>query len=239
MIRKVSNTFVLSLGGSVFAPNGKHNGINVEYLKAFEKFIRKQIAEKNRRFFIITGGGFTARLYRDAAKEAAGSDIDNEDLDWLGTHATRLNAHLVRTIFRDIAYPWILKHYDVVDKKAINYDLVVGGGWKPGWSSDYCAVMAAIDYHSEVLINLSNIDQVYDKDPNEHKDAKAIESMKWDELIGIVGSEWSPGLNMPFDPIASKIAKEEHLKVVICNGHNLDNLEKILDEKEFLGTVIE
>lgn len=239
MTKKVSNTFVLSLGGSVFAPNGKHNGIDIKYLGAFEKFIRKQIAEKNRRFFIITGGGFTARLYRDAAKEAAGSDLTDEDLDWLGIHATRLNAHLLRTIFEDIAYPWILKHYDIVDKKAIDYDLVVGGGWKPGWSSDYCAVMAAVDYHSEILVNLSNIDQVYDKDPNQYKEAKPITSMKWEELIGIVGTEWKPGLNTPFDPIASKMAKDESLKVVICNGHNLDNLEKILDGEEFLGTVID
>ena len=108
-------TFTLSLGGSVFAPNGDKSSIDIEYLKSFEQFIRKQIAEKNRRFFIITGGGYTARQYRDAAVEAAGSDLTNEDLDWLGTHATRLNAHLLRTIFRDVAYPWILKHYDMVD----------------------------------------------------------------------------------------------------------------------------
>jgi len=238
-MKKQQETFVLSLGGSVFAPNGKKSEINIEYLRKFEKFIRKQIAEKNRRFFIITGGGYIARQYRDAAKEAAGADLTNEDLDWLGVHATRLNAHMLRTIFRDIAYPWILKHYDMVDKKAANYSVIVGGGWKPGWSSDYDAVMTAIDYNSKILINLSNIDQVYDKDPTKFKNAKPIKKMKWDDLIGIIGTEWKPGLNTPFDPIASKIAKENDLKVIVCNGHDLDNLEKILDGKEYKGTVIE
>ena len=239
MVLKQQNTFVLDLGGSVFAPNGTKKGIDYNYLHKFETFIRKQVAEKKRRFFIITGGGYTARQYRDAAKDAEGADLTDEDLDWLGIHATRLNAHMLRTIFRDVAYPWILKHYDMVDKKAMEYSVIVGGGWKPGWSSDYCAVQAAIDYHSDVLINLSNIDQVYDKDPNEFKDAKPISKMKWDELIGIVGTEWKPGLNVPFDPIASKIAKENELKVIVCNGHNLDNFEKILDGEEYIGTTIE
>jgi len=238
-MKKQQQVFVLSLGGSVFAPNGDKSKINIKYLRKFEKFIRKQIAEKNRRFFIITGGGYIARQYRDAAKEAAGADLTNEDLDWLGVHATRLNAHMLRTIFRDIAYPWILKHYDMVDKKAKNYSVVVGGGWKPGWSSDYCAVMAAADYHSEILINLSNIDQVYNKDPEKYKNAKPIKKMKWDDLIEVVGTKWEPGLNTPFDPIASKIAKRIGLKIIICNGHDLDNLGKILDGKKYKGTVIE
>lgn len=233
------DTFVLSLGGSVFAPNGFKSTINIDYLKNFEKFIRKQIAEKNRRFFIITGGGYIARQYRDAAKETVGKDLTAEDLDWLGTHATRLNAHLVRTLFRDIAYPWILKHYDIVDRKAEDYKVVVCGGWKPGWSTDYCATMAAVDYGSDTVINLSNIDQVYDRDPNKYREAKPIKEMVWDELIGIVGTEWKPGLNTPFDPVASKLAKDKKLKVIVCNGHNLENLAKILDEEEFVGTVIE
>jgi len=231
-------TFVLSLGGSVFAPNGKHSQINVAYLKNFEKFIRKQIA-LNRRFFIITGGGYTARQYRDAASEAAGRDLEAEDLDWVGVHATRLNAHLLRTIFRDVAYPWILKHYDVVDKKALKYSVICCGGWKPGWSTDYCATTVAHDYHIDTVVSLSNIDQVYDKDPNEYSDAKSIKKMKWDELIGIVGNKWSPGMNTPFDPVASKLAKKNNLKVIVANGHNFDNLEKILDGEEYIGTTIE
>ncbi|MEK7514013.1 MAG: UMP kinase [Patescibacteria group bacterium] len=232
------NSFVLSVGGSVFAPNGEDNRIDIRYLHDFEAFIRKQIA-KDRRFFLICGGGYTARQYRDAAKQAAGHDLTDEDLDWLGIHATRLNAHLFRTIFRDVAYPWILKHFDMVDKNAVNYKIVIGGGWKPGWSTDYCAALMANDYHLKTVINLSNIDQVYDKDPHKYSDAKPIKKMSWDELTGIVGKDWKPGLNAPFDPIASKLAKEIGLKVIICNGHDFENLEKVLDGQEFTGTVIE
>jgi uridylate kinase len=232
------NTFVLSVGGSVFAPNGQRSKIDINYLHELEKFLRNQIA-KDRRFFLITGGGYTARQYRDAAKQAAGHDLTDEDLDWLGVHATRLNAHLFRTIFRDVAYPWILKHFDMVDKNAVNYKIVICGGWKPGWSTDYCAALLANDYHLKTVINLSNIDRVYDKDPNKFKDAQPIDKMTWDELIKLIGTDWKPGMNSPFDPVASKLAKEAGLKVIIANGHNFENLEKILDGKEFVGTVIE
>jgi uridylate kinase len=232
------NSYVLSVGGSVFAPNGKDNRIDIKYLHDFEVFIRKQIA-KDRRFFLICGGGYTARQYRDAAKQAAGHDLTDEDLDWLGIHATRLNAHLFRTIFRDVAYPWILKHFDMVDKNAVNSKIVIGGGWKPGWSTDYCAALMANDYHLKTVINLSNIDQVYDKDPHQYPDAKPIKKMSWKELTGLIGKEWRPGMNAPFDPIASQLAQKIKLKVIICNGHDFENLEKVLDGKSFIGTVIE
>ena len=232
------NSFVLSVGGSVFAPNGEDNKIDIPYLHNFETFIRKEIAKK-RRFFLVVGGGYTARQYRDAAKKAAGHDLTDEDLDWLGIHATRLNAHLFRTIFRDVAYPWILKHFDMVDKNAVNYPIVICGGWKPGWSTDYDAALLANDYHINTVINLSNIDQVYDKDPNKHKDARPIDKMGWDELTGLVGKAWRPGMNAPFDPIAAKLGQKIKLKVIIANGHDFENLAKILDGKYFTGTVIE
>ena len=239
IVKKEQETFVLSVGGSVFAPNGKDSSIDIEYLDKFETFIRKQIAKK-RRFFIVTGGGYTARQYRDAAKMAAGADLTDEDLDWIGVHATRLNAHMFRTIFRDLAYPWILKHYDVIDKRASKYPVVVCGGWKPGWSTDYCATIVANDYGIDKVINMSNIDGVYDKDPNKHKDVKMLDKIDWSDMTGIVGTEWKPGMNAPFDPIASKLAKKAKLKVVVCNGHDLDNLEKILDgEDDYQGTTIE
>lgn len=235
---KPENIFVLSLGGSVFAPNGSKSQIDIDYLHAFDKFIRKQIALK-RRFFIVTGGGYTARQYRDAAARAAGSHITDEDLDWVGVHATRLNAHLFRTLFRDIAYPWVLKHYEMVDKKAFSYPVVMCAGWKPGWSTDYCAVTVAEDYKIKIVINLSNIDSVYDRDPLKIKQAKPIKRMKWAELVKIVGSKWKPGLNSPFDPIASKLAQKNKLKVIVCNGHDFDNLEKILGGEKYHGTTIE
>lgn len=228
-------TFILSLGGSLIVPNG---GIDIKFLKKFERFIRKKVAQ-GCHFFIVTGGGATARHYRDAASEICGKRITHEDLDWLGVHSTRLNGHLMRTIFRDIAYEYLIKHYDMVDKKAVGAKVVIGVGWRPGWSTDYDAVLLAQDYQVDKVINLTTIEMVYDKDPEKYKDAKPLKKLNWDELIGIVGEEWKPGLNAPFDPVAAQLAKKIGLKVIICNGRDLKNLDSILREKKFKGTIIE
>ncbi len=227
-------TVILSLGGSLIVPNG---GIDTQFLTNFNHFIRKQISEKNRRFFIICGGGATTRHYQQAASTVVHEPLSDEDKDWLGIHSTRLNAHLIRTIFRDIAYPRIFKHYDK------DYDIkdelvIVCSGWKPGWSTDYDAVLIAEKYGGKRIFNLSNIDKVYDKDPRKFDDAKSIDRITWGKFEKLVGSKWVPGLNAPFDPIATQKAKKLGRTVVILNGKNIYNLEAAIEGKKFIGTTI-
>ncbi len=227
------NTFVLSLGGSLVVPNG---GINTQFLSSFNEFIRHQVSSKQRRFFIVVGGGTTARHYRDAGEKVLRRKITDDDLDWLGVHATRLNAQLVRTIFSDIADPRVIKHYEIVLK--IEKPVAIAAGWKPGWSTDFDAVTLCEDYGVREVLNLSDIDQVYDKDPGKYKDAKPVATMTWTAYRKLIGSRWIPGMNIPFDPIASKLAQDLKITVKILNGKNLDNLARALDGKGFVGTTI-
>lgn len=227
------HTFVLSLGGSLVVPNG---GIDIEYLTQFNQFIRNQISLKLRRFFIVVGGGATTRHYQKAAQEVLKHEIVSEDLDWIGIHATRLNAHLIRIIFRDIAHAHVLKHFEIIRKTT--EPVVVAAGWKPGWSTDYCAMTICEDYNIHNIINLTNVDQVYDKDPNKFLDAKPLRAISWDKYRAMVGSDWTPGMNAPFDPIASRLAAELGVTVKIVNGKNLDNLARALDGEAFVGTTI-
>lgn len=235
MIKKSRKRFILSLGGSLIVPNG---GIDTIFLKQFEKFIRKKVAQ-GCHFFIVTGGGTTADHYIKAASKVCGAKLKDDDRDWLGVHSTRLNGHLIRTLFRDIAYDYLIKHYDLIDKKVFEKPVVICVGWKPGWSTDYDATLLAEDYNINKVINLTAVDMVYDKDPRKFKDAKPIKKMSWDKLTSIVGTKWKPRLNTPFDPIAAKLAKKIGLKAIICNGKNLKNLDNILENKKFVGTVIE
>lgn len=223
---------VISIGGSLIVPDGN---INHDFLKKLNTFIRTHVAE-GKRFFLVTGGGMTARYYRDAGQAVIG-DVTDEDLDWLGIHATHLNGHLLRTIFKDICHPRIIQNYD---KKLDNWKepVVIGAGWKPGWSTDYDAVILARDYKANLILNLSNIDWVYDKDPKKYPDAKKIEKMTWDEMQVLVGEDWVPGSNAPFDPIASKLAKSLDLTVIVCNGKNFKNTDNILRGEPFQGTVL-
>lgn len=227
------NTFVLSLGGSLVVPK---SGIDTKFLTSFNTFIRNQISAKKRRFFISVGGGRTTRDYQEAARKVRGQKITDLDLDWIGLHATRLNGQLLRTIFVDIADPRVIKHYEIILK--IEKPIAIAAGWKPGWSTDYCAITLCADYGMKHIINLTNIDQVYDKDPKEFPDAKPLVDLTWKEYFPIVGDKWIPGLNMPFDPIASRLAQKLGVTVKLLNGNNLDNLARALDGKPFHGTTL-
>src|SRR5258708_1767604 len=151
---------IISVGGSLIIPNG---GIATKFLSRLNALIRNQLAHHpNRQFFLIIGGGATARHYIDAGRDVVGHELTLDDLDWLGIHATRMNAHLIRTIFQDIAHPHIIEHYDIIRKAT--EPVVVAAGWKPGWSTDYCGVLLSEDYGVKTLLNLSNITKLYDRD---------------------------------------------------------------------------
>lgn len=224
---------VISLGGSLIVPE---TGIDSSFLRDLESFIRNELSSNDaRQFFLVAGGGRTARNYIDAAEEVIGK-VTRDDLDWLGIHSSRLNAHLIRTIFRDIAHPVIIDDYGIIRK--VTEPVVVAAAWKPGWSTDYDAVLLCEDYGMTTVINLSNIDQVYDKDPREFSDAVPLDKISWSEFREMVGDEWTPGMSAPFDPIASKKAEELGIKVIVMNGKNFDNLDKFFKGEPFVGTTI-
>lgn len=223
---------VISVGGSLIVPNG---GVDTNFLSKLNYLIRDQVS-KGKRFLLVAGGGTIGRHYRDAGKAVIGN-VTNEDLDWIAIHVTRLNGHLLRTIFQDIANPRIIENYN---KKLLIWQepVVIGAGWKPGWSTDYCATILAKDYGASLIINLSNIDYVYNKDPKKYKDAKPIIKTTWGAVEKLVGDKWIPGLNAPFDPIATKLAKRLGLTVIVTNGQDFDNLKNILEGEPFKGTTV-
>jgi len=221
---------VLSLGGSIVVPE---SGIDTAFLIDFAKLIKNRI-KHGQRFIIIVGGGNTARIYQRAAR--AVTSLADEDIDWLGIHSTRLNAHLLCAVFRNQAQHRVVKD----PRRALvwNRPLLIAAGWKPGWSTDYVAVRLAKKYGARRVINLSNISLVYDKDPNKFADAKPLQITDWKSLRALVGNKWVPGMNVPFDPIAARAAEQFHMQVIVANGKDLSNLKNILSNKKFVGTII-
>ncbi len=230
-----SEKIVMSIGGSLIVPD---EGIDTNFLIKLNAFIRKQLANnKNRQFFLVSGGGTTSRHYQEAANNVIGHVLTAEDIDWLGIHATRLNAQLLRTIFRDLAHPYLIKHYEIIRK--VTEPVVIAAGWKPGWSTDFDAVLLCEDYGVTEVINLSNIEKVFDKDPRKYKNAKPIDRITWKDFKKLVGNKWIPGMHAPFDPVAAQKAENLGVKVVVLSGHDFSNLESYFNGKKFTGTVIE
>ena len=219
-------TVVISLGGSIIVPDQ----IDVDFLHEFKRVI---LGLQDERFVVICGGGKVCRRYQDAAKKTG--EISKEDLDWIGIRATRLNAELVRTCFGDDAHVKVI--HDPNELIDATRRIIVGAGFEPGSSTDLRAVQLAKRFGAAKVINMSNIDYVYSADPKKDPNAERMESISWPAFRKLVGNEWDPGLNMPFDPIASREAEQMGLEVAVI-GNDMLNFERLLRGQEFRGTII-
>lgn len=242
---------VISLGGSVVAPGeidpvrnspptvpsgaqkagGVSNGVDTVFLKSFKKMITKYLDKY--RFFIFVGGGKIAREYQKSL-ENFGADIKERDL--AGIQVSWLNAEVVKHLFGELAFAKIVTNPS--KKISTRKDIVIAGGWKPGFSTDYCAVTLAKNMGIKKIINITNIDYVYDKDPRKSLDAKPLKEITWKEFRKLVGTKWVPGLSMPFDPRASREAEMLKIKVAVIHGNNVSSVENFLQNKPFIGTTI-
>jgi len=221
---------VISLGGSLIVPG---ESIDTEYLSAFKSLVSKYA--QTHQFYLIAGGGKTARKYIDAASSLR-ADVSDAEKDQIGIEATKLNARLVQTIFGDLAHPEIIS--DPKTRLTGRYPVIVGSGYRPGNSTDYIAVKVAETNRASRVINLSNIPFAYDSDPKANKNAKKLVDVTWEDFEKVVGKKWTPGMNVPFDPIATIHAKAGRLKVIIADGRNLPNLENMLLARPYDGTTI-
>ena len=134
---------IISLGGSLVAPGE----IDVAFLRVFKKAILKNTTSQ--RFFIFVGGGKICRNYQHALLEF-GADINERDV--MGVDVSRLNARVVQQLFGEAAHSQIITN--PTKKISTNKYIIVAAGWKPGWSTDYCAVTLAKNMGIKTIVNL-------------------------------------------------------------------------------------
>ena len=240
-------TKVLSVGGSIIAPEKP----DVQFLAQFCSMIAQWLTENaNARLVLVAGGGGPARTWQKTHQEvwcalpASKRDIlafssqieqDNE-CDKIGIAATRLNGQLLKSLFGSLCRQDVIT--DPTGQVEFTGRVLVAAGWKPGFSTDTDAVILAERFGAECVVNLSNIDKVYTDDPKVNPAAKPIERISWSEFRKIVGDEWTPGKNCPFDPVASAKAEGLSLKVICANGKNIANTKAILNGEDYEGTTI-
>jgi uridylate kinase len=224
---------VISLGGSIVAPDGADEHFIRDFVLMIEALLKE---DEERRFIFVVGGGAPARLWQKTYWNICGDKADANQADWIGIMATRLNAQLIKAVFGDFCVQEPVTDPTQVD--AFVGRVMVAAGWKPGFSSDNDAVLLAERFGADTVINLSNIERVYTDDPHKNPKAVPLDLISWTDFQILVGQTWVPGKNVPFDPIASRRAAELGLTVICAAGSNLDNLKQLLEGKSFIGTTI-
>jgi len=226
----------LSVGGSILSPDSPDTSLIAEFTNLIGSFLDDFPSD---RIICVVGGGGPARVYQEAGRKvlaAQNLQAQSADLDWIGVMATRLNAELLRVSLGALCTDPVVTDPSV--KPVFTGRVLVGAGWKPGFSTDFDAVLLAGHFGSDRVVNLSNIERVYSDDPRKNPAAKPFDTISWEEFSKLVGDSWNPGANLPFDPIATRKARENGLVVVAASGRNLPNLDAILRGGKFTGTVI-
>jgi uridylate kinase len=214
---------VLSIGGSILV----QDTVDTDFI---EKLI-ELLKTSDNKFILVVGGGKIARLLA-----TANPNLTNDAKDRIGIATTRANAQL---LIENLIASGLDVNKTVLTDTDIEegHNIYIMGGLTPGRTTDDVATQMAIKHGAKTVINLSNIDGVYNKDPK-LPDANFLPKLSWDNFLSMFDTH-APGIHAPFDPVAAKRAKENGLQVIVANK-DTDNLKKILDgSDEMLGTIIE
>ncbi len=220
--------FVISVGGSVLVPDR----IDVPWIRRFSRLIDRYRGS-GIEFGLVAGGGKTARDYTWAVRLLGGSKAEMDQAGILATHA---NAWLLVSALQT-AYPEPLS--DIWRAKAVmrHYTAVVCGTM-PGVTSDYGAALLA-EVTGLPMVNITNVDGVYDKDPRKYPDAQRIDHMTHDEFVDLIADSDTrdPGAHVPMDLAAAEILRRSRIKAYVV-GKDLKNLERLFAGRSFVGTTI-
>ncbi|MBM3234651.1 UMP kinase [Candidatus Pacearchaeota archaeon] len=222
---------VISLGGSLIVPDE----IDTNFLEKFRQVIRKH--EKNYRFVIVCGGGSIARKYIKSLREEGKSDFLQS---MAGIAVTRLNARFMSYFFGRDANEGIPHDMQQVKNLLEKHNIVFCGAlrYAEKETSDGTAAKLARFFSCE-FANLTAVDGLYSSNPANHKNAKFIPKISWQNFLKKTNKmKYKPGQHFVLDQHAAEIIFRYKIKTYII-GKNLKNLDKMLSGKKFKGTIIE
>ncbi|MGI6423193.1 MAG: hypothetical protein ACOX0X_01050 [Candidatus Dojkabacteria bacterium] len=232
----MKNSIVLKVGGSILYDHLLN--LNFELFKRIKKWYLKAKNEYET-IVLVTGGGGISRNVQQKVSEV----ISEEDsLHSIAMSLTQTNATILASYLED-------KEIFVPEKLGDAYEFLlssgnkymVSGGLKVGWSTDMDAAIFADVLNIDRVYKISNIDAIYDKDPKEFFEAKAIRDMKWKEYFKMFnilpGQTHKPNAHIPVDAHCAIYCEKKGLSYHITGGKLLEEIEEIkniLKEGTFL-----
>lgn len=215
----------IKLGGSIAFPEGP----DLELINEFSRKIKKLVST-GYDVAVVVGAGSISRTYTKRLRP----QMNEAFLDEVGIELARLNAKIIAKALGGKYVTTLTEAMETVEEHLIP----VMGGLTPGQSTDAVAAVVAEYLEADVLIVLTNVDGIYDKDPRKHADAKKIDRMDFGELRKICETlEYSASDYPVFDFVAAKTVSRSEIKTVVCNGSKVKDFKDAMSGKA--GTVID
>lgn len=208
---------VIKLSGRIFGMD------NTKALKDYANFFVR--ISKFCQPVIVAGGGKIARHYISHARS---SGADESTLDELGIEVSRLNAKLLIYALKNKAYPHPPTNLQEIRHAVDSGLVVVSGGLHPGQSTNATAALIAEKIHASEFLNATDVDGIYDSDPNKNKKAKKFKRIEIKNLRKLLVHEESiaGGYDL-MDIVALKVIERSKIKTRILKA-DVKKIEKAI-----------
>ena len=225
---------LLKLSGEVLAGEAGKGIDNDTVLKICKSV--KKVADMGVEVAIVVGGG---NFWRGRSSE----HMDRTRADHIGMLATAMNSLAlcdaleqlganvrVQTAIemRQIAEPYIrnkaIRHFE---KGRI---VIFGcGTGSPFFSTDTAAALRSVEINADALFKATNVDGVYDKDPNKYPDAVKFDTVSFQEVI-------TRDLKV-MDSTAFSLCKDNDMPIIVFNLNDPENIVKAVSGEK-IGTTV-
>ena len=222
---------VISLGGSIIIPD---SNIDYKFLEKFKKTLENNYSKY--KFTIVCGGGPIARKYIAALKKERKS---MKELSLAGIRITRINALFMMQIFGKKANDFLPKNMKEIKNDLKKNKIVICGALRYSEKSTSDSTAAELAHYLNAdFINMTNVNGLYSSDPKKNKDSKFISKIEWGKFENMANKiKYHAGQHFILDQNASKIIRKYKIKTYLI-GKNTKNLNRLINNKKFLGTTI-
>ncbi len=225
---------LLKLSGEVLAGANGH-GIDFATVESVCKAV-KDCCQLGTEIAIVVGGG---NFWRG---RSSGS-MDRTRADHMGMLATTMNslalADSLEQMGVDVRVQTAITMQQVAEpyirNRAVRHlekgrVVIFGcGTGNPFFSTDTAAALRAAEINADVIFKATNVDGVYDKDPNKYPDAKKYDTLTHTEIL-------KEGLAV-MDSTAASLCRDNNIDILVFNLNDPQNIVKTI-KGEKIGTLV-
>ncbi len=193
----------------------------------------KKLVEDGYRIVVVVGGGPYARDYISCAR---GLGLTEAQADVIGIEIARINALLLAYALGDYGYIPIPRDVDDVYRAWNTNKVVVVGGLQPGQSTAAVAMVIAESLGIRRVLYATNVDGIYDRDPNMFRNARKFDRISIDDVQKYISQRYEAGGYELLDPLAIGIARRSCIEITVFNGLQPENVFRALTNE--VGTLI-
>ena len=225
---------LLKLSGEVLAGEDGH-GINFDTVSNICSYI-KRAADTGVQIGLVVGGGNFWRGRSSGKMNRTRADnmgmlatVMNslalcETLEQLGVKARVMSAVNMQPIAEQYTARDAVKHLN--DGEVVIFGCGTGC---PIFSTDTAAALRAAEIEADVIFKATNVDGVYDKDPNKYSDAVKYDTLTHSEVL-------SKGLKV-MDSTAASLCRDNSISILVFNLEDPENIIRALNG-ENIGTLV-